>query len=188
MGVQPLPDGDSYQLHNLFEDMIAKGATSCAVFARLNNKTLTQGQTPLFHYTAFWILSAERRLMVFYDPKNGLSGPLLASDGILRPKELRDYEGIIFGKNCKNRSLFFFNIPTNFHMQPSTEAIAKIRENLTIFTDEVFLNHLHLKDCGLMTDTLMLFEVPKESSVHVLYKNNLVVVKESNLRNINTRT
>ena len=73
-------------------------------------------------------------------------------------------------------------------MQPSTEAIAKIRENLTIFTDEVFLNHLHLKDCGLMTDTLMLFEVPKESSVHVLYKNNLVVVKESNLRNINTRT
>ena len=188
MGVQPLPDGDVYQLNNLFEDMIAKGATSCAVFARLNNKPLNAGYTPLFHYTAFWIVSAEKRLMLFYDPRNGLSDPILASEGYLRSKVLRDYDGIIFGKNCKNRSLFFFNIPYNIHMQPSTEAIGKMRENLTSFTDEVFLNHLNLKNSGLSTHTLKLFEVPKESTVNVLFKNNLVVVKESNLRNINIRT
>ena len=108
--------------------MIAKGATSCAVFARLNNKTLTQGQTPLFHYTAFWILSAERRLMVFYDPKNGLSGPLLASDGILRPKELRDYEGIIFGKNCKNRSLFFLTFLPIFICNRQLKLLQKLEK------------------------------------------------------------
>jgi len=114
-----------------------------------------------------------------------LSYCLDASEKRGNRNQLLDYDGLIFGKGCNERCLFYFNIPVAQNMKVSIEVQNSIKNNLNVMVDAIFLKHLMLYEIGLKVPSLQLFQ-ETTTNANVYLENQLVEIKESTLRNPTT--
>ena len=172
---------------NTCTDLIGKlnnaNANCCVVLANLNKTSKNKleayrASDPFYtqaqHYTTFWKTGDSNFL--FYDSINGL-----LSD-VSERKHLVNYNGLIFGRGCSSRSLFFFDIPFSKSMKVPSSVQNQVRRNLNALADNFFLKVLMLNDCGLNVSSLQLFR-DKEPNSKVYLENNLIEIRESNFRN-----
>ena len=97
-----------------------------------------------------------------------------------------EYENVIFGPNAQNQALFYFNVQTNWNMSVPITVQNKVKANLTALTDFVYLHVLQFREAGIDLPSLCLFpDFPKCDNL-IYNRNNLMEVRASNLRNLQT--
>ena len=171
---------------DLIEKMNNVNANCCIVLANLNKTSKSKleayrASDPYYtepqHYTTFWKIGLSN--LLFYDSINGYLSE------VSERRNLVNYSGLIFGRGCSSRSLFFFDIPFSKSMKVPSAVQNQVRRNLNALVDTVFLKVLMLNECGLNASSLQLFQ-EEETNAKVFLENNLIEIRESNLRNPST--
>lgn len=172
-----------------------RNANCCAVYHKLKRRTprelsiLTKEDpyyNEVYHYSTFWLWM--NRSLLHYDSftrKLSEYLPLLESSSAGQTF-ISEYEGLIFGKTAKNQALFYFDVQTNWNLSVPTSVQEKVKANLTSLTDFVYLDVMQFREAGINVPSLRLFpEFPKLGK-HVYKRNNIMEVRQSNLRNLQT--
>ena len=173
-----------------------QGATCCIVYHRLTRKTQRETDsilasnpyyTPTMHYSTFWLLESDK--MIHYDSNTRKLTELIRTTADSSPAGealTREYDGLIFGKNAKMQVLYYFNIAYQLNFAIDVIDKRDIIGNLNALADKIFLDILKLRTQGLNIPTLQLFSERTKVDKRVYFRNNIVEVRESNLRNLQT--